>query len=132
MAYVYFRATACCGAKTARRSGECLENSRKIRGKPKPAPSRKRKSKPASTETTLKRRNTESGFGAALYEIGAYGQSIAASKIALDWCSSQKAPLRAHWANRPKEKGLAVSRKAFLNWMVGVTGIEPVTPTMST
>lgn len=32
----------------------------------------------------------------------------------------------------PNEKGLPVSRKAFKNWMVGVTGIEPVTPTMST
>lgn len=37
----------------------------------------------------------KSGFGAALYEIGAYEQSIPASKIALDWCSSHKAPLPA-------------------------------------
>lgn len=37
----------------------------------------------------------KSGFGAALYEIGAYERSIAVSKIALDWCSSHKAPLPA-------------------------------------
>jgi tetratricopeptide (TPR) repeat protein len=37
----------------------------------------------------------KSGFGAALYEIGAYEQSIAVSKNALDWCSFHKAPLPA-------------------------------------
>jgi tetratricopeptide (TPR) repeat protein len=37
----------------------------------------------------------KSGFGAALYEIGAYEQSIAISKRALDWCSALKQPLPA-------------------------------------
>lgn len=37
----------------------------------------------------------KSGLGAALYDIGAYERSITVSQIALDWCSSHKAPLPA-------------------------------------
>ena len=37
----------------------------------------------------------KSGLGAALYDVGAYEESIAASRLALDWCSSQKQPLPA-------------------------------------
>lgn len=37
----------------------------------------------------------KSGLGAALYDIGAYAQSIAVSKLALDWCSARKRPLPA-------------------------------------
>ncbi len=36
-----------------------------------------------------------SGYGAALYEIGAYEESIAISKLALDWCAARKSPLPA-------------------------------------
>lgn len=37
----------------------------------------------------------KSGLGAALYDTGAYEESIAVSKLALDWCSLQKQPLPA-------------------------------------
>lgn len=37
----------------------------------------------------------KSGLGAALYDIGAYAESIAVSKLALDWCSARKRPLPA-------------------------------------
>lgn len=37
----------------------------------------------------------KSGFGSSLYDVGDYERSIAVSKIALDWCSSYKAPLPA-------------------------------------
>ncbi|ATQ44390.1 hypothetical protein [Caulobacter mirabilis] len=37
----------------------------------------------------------KSGFGAALYEIGAYERSIAVSLVALDWCSRLNQPLPA-------------------------------------
>ena len=37
----------------------------------------------------------KSGLGAALYDVGAYEQSIAVSQKALDWCSAGKHPLPA-------------------------------------
>ncbi|AOF88555.1 hypothetical protein [Sinorhizobium sp. RAC02] len=37
----------------------------------------------------------KSGFGAALYDVGAYEKSISVAKLALDWCSSHKRPLPA-------------------------------------
>jgi tetratricopeptide (TPR) repeat protein len=37
----------------------------------------------------------KSGFGDALYEIGAYEESIVISKIALDWCTALRQPLPA-------------------------------------
>lgn len=37
----------------------------------------------------------KSGLGAALYDVGAYAESITASKCALDWCSALKQPLPA-------------------------------------
>jgi tetratricopeptide (TPR) repeat protein len=37
----------------------------------------------------------KSGLGAALYDTGAYEESIAVSKLALDWCSALKQPLPA-------------------------------------
>lgn len=37
----------------------------------------------------------KSGYGAALYDTGAYEQSIVVSKAALDWCSSHGRPLPA-------------------------------------
>lgn len=37
----------------------------------------------------------KSGYGSALYDIGAYEESIAVSRVALDWCSSHRKPLPA-------------------------------------
>ena len=58
----------------------------------------------------------KSGFGAALYEIGAYEQSIAVSKVALDWCSSRKAPLPAlSIAKSYRRLGDAVAAQAYID-----------------
>lgn len=70
----------------------------------------------------------KSGFGAALYEIGAYEQSIAASKIALEWCSSHKAPLPAlSLAKSYRRLGDDATAKIYLDHarsLIGDTAME--------
>jgi hypothetical protein len=70
----------------------------------------------------------KSGFGAALYDVGAYEQSIAVSKIALDWCSSHKAPLPAlSLAKSYRRLGDDATAKIYLDHarsLVGDSAIE--------
>ena len=53
----------------------------------------------------------QKGIEAGVVSVDETG--IVASKIALDSCSAHRAPLSTRWANRQKEKGLAVSARPF-------------------
>ena len=65
----------------------------------------------------------KSGFGAALYEIGAYEQSIAVSKIALDWCSSRKAPRPAlSIARSYRRLGDSLAAQTYIDHAVSLVG----------
>lgn len=65
----------------------------------------------------------KSGFGAALYEIGAYEQSIAISKRALDWCSALKQPLPAlTLAKSYRRLGDTVNAQAFIDHARSLVG----------
>ena len=65
----------------------------------------------------------KSGLGAALYDIGAYEESIAVSKLALDWCSALKQPLPAlTMAKSYRRLGDHAAAQISLEWARGLVG----------
>lgn len=64
-----------------------------------------------------------SGLGAALYDAGAYEESIAVSKDALDWCAALKQPLAAlTLAKSYRRLGDDAAAQAFLGQAHSLAG----------
>jgi len=65
----------------------------------------------------------KSGLGAALYDIGAYEESIVVSKHTLDWCSALKQPLPAlTMAKSYRRLGDHAAAQVNLEWARGLVG----------